>query len=84
MKETEKFKGKILNVYVKEMRLPNGYLSRIEIVKHPGAVLIAPLLSKNKIILLKQYRPVIGSYIYELPQGPWKKESGRKTARAEK
>lgn len=73
MKETEKFKGKILNVYVKEMRLPNGYLSRIEIVKHPGAVLIAPLLSKNKIILLRQFRPVISSYIYELPAGTLEK-----------
>ena len=67
------FKGKILNVSVKKVRLPNGYLANIEIVKHPGAVLIVPLLRKNKIIMLRQFRPVINSYIYELPAGTLEK-----------
>lgn len=69
MKKTKKFKGRILNVSVKKVRLPNGYIANVEIVKHPGAVLIAPLLSKDKIIMLRQFRPVINSYIYELPAG---------------
>ena len=63
------FKGKLLKVFVKKVRLPNGYLATFEIIKHPGAALIIPFLSKEKIILLKQYRPVIDSYIYELPAG---------------
>lgn len=63
------FKGRLLNVFVKKMRLPNGYLATFEVVKHPGAALIVPFLTKNKIIMLRQLRPVIGSYIYELPAG---------------
>jgi ADP-ribose pyrophosphatase len=63
------FKGKLLNVFVKKERLPNGYLANLEVVKHPGAALIIPFLTSSKTILLKQYRPVINSYIYELPAG---------------
>ena len=63
------FKGRLLDLVVKNVRLPNGYTVRLETIKHPGAALIIPFLSKEKIILLRQYRPVIDSYIYELPAG---------------
>lgn len=63
------FKGKLLTVEIKETRLPNGHSVNLEIVKHPGAVLLIPVLTKNKIIFLKQFRPVVQSYIYELPAG---------------
>ena len=63
------FKGKLLKVYTEKKKFPNGYVGKLEIVKHPGAVLIIPFLSRDKIVLIKQYRPVINSYIWELPAG---------------
>jgi len=63
------FKGKLLKVFVKKVRLPNGYLATFEIIKHPGAALVVPFLSKDKLIMLRQLRPVVGRYIYELPAG---------------
>lgn len=63
------FKGRLISVVVRKVRLPNGYNATLETVKHPGAALIIPFLSRKKIIMLKQYRPVINSYIYELPAG---------------
>ncbi len=63
------FKGRLLTVFVKKERLPNGYVATFEMIRHPGAALIVPFLSKDKIIMLRQLRPVIGSYIYELPAG---------------
>jgi ADP-ribose pyrophosphatase len=63
------FKGRLLKVYVKKERLPNGYLATFEMIRHPGASLIVPFLDKNTVILLRQLRPVIDSYIYELPAG---------------
>jgi ADP-ribose pyrophosphatase len=63
------FKGKLLKVYVKKERLPHGYLATFEMIKHPGASLVVPFLDKNTVIMLRQLRPVIGSYIYELPAG---------------
>ena len=63
------FKGRLLKVYVGKERLPHGYVATFEMIKHPGAALIVPFLTKDKIIMLRQLRPVIGSYIYELPAG---------------
>lgn len=63
------YSGKLLKVYIKKLRLPNGYLATYEMIKHPGAALIVPFLSADKVLMLKQLRPVIGSSIYELPAG---------------
>jgi len=63
------FKGKLLNVFVKYERLPNGHTARFEMIAHPGAALMVPFLKKDRIILLRQLRPVIGKFIYELPAG---------------
>jgi len=63
------FKGKVLQLATQRRRLPNGHVATIEIIRHPGAVVIIPLLRKDQLILLKQFRPVIGTYLYELPAG---------------
>ncbi len=63
------YKGKLLKVLVKKVRLPHGYLATYEMVRHPGAALIVPFLTDDKIIMLRQLRPVIGACIYELPAG---------------
>jgi ADP-ribose pyrophosphatase len=63
------FKGKLLKVYVKKERLPHGYLATFEMIRHPGASLVVPFLDKDTVILLRQLRPVIDSYIYEFPAG---------------
>lgn len=69
MREKIIFKGRLLKLAHKDIKLPNGYVAHFEIVKHPGAVLVIPFLTKDKIILLRQLRPVIGIYLYELPAG---------------
>lgn len=52
-----------------QQTLPNGVVKTVEMIDHPGAVLIVPFLSPRRIVLLKQYRPTLRSYIYELPCG---------------
>jgi len=68
-KEKVVFKGKLLKVFVKKERLPHGFVATFEMIRHPGASLIVPFLNKNTVILLRQLRPVVGEYIYELPAG---------------
>jgi ADP-ribose pyrophosphatase len=63
------FKGRLIDLYAGRKRLPGGYVAGLEVVKHPGAVLIVPFLDEDAIILLRQFRPVISSYIWELPAG---------------
>lgn len=74
MKKTKcVFKGRLISLVTQKTRLPNGYEACLEIVKHPGAVLIVPFLNNDTIILLRQFRPVVNTYIYELPAGTLKK-----------
>jgi len=46
----------------------NGELYTKEVVRHPGAVVILPLV-EDTVILEKQYRPALGKWIIELPAG---------------
>lgn len=67
------YKGRLISLLRKKIRLPNGHSFDFEIIIHPGAVLIIPFLSKDKAVILRQYRPVVRSYLYELPAGTLKK-----------
>lgn len=67
------FQGRLISVFTETRKLPNGNRSNLELISHPGAVLIIPFLTKDKMIFLKQFRPVIDSYLYELPAGTLKK-----------
>ncbi len=51
------------------VKLPNGRTISISYINHPGAVIIAPFLNKNTVLMIKQFRPALGKYIYELPAG---------------
>ncbi len=66
---TYQFKGKLLRLVTEKKRLPNGHVSTLEIIKHPGAVLIVPFVRLNEIAFVYQYRATLGLYLYELPAG---------------
>jgi ADP-ribose pyrophosphatase len=51
------------------VKLPNGRTVRITVIHHPGAVIIAPFLNKNTVVMMRQFRPALKKYIYELPAG---------------
>ena len=63
------FKGRLLHLTTELQTLPNGHKKTIELIRHPGAALIVPFLNKNTIVMIRQYRPAIGTYLYELPAG---------------
>lgn len=65
----EIFRGKIINLRVDTVRLPNGKEATREVVEHPGAVAIAALNEKNEIILIHQYRAPVDEVIIEIPAG---------------
>jgi ADP-ribose pyrophosphatase len=77
--DKEIFCGRLLRLYRRRVRLPNGYNAQLEVIKHPGAALVIPFISADKIIMLRQLRPVIGEYIFELPAGT---RDGNETTRA--
>lgn len=62
------FNGKLVKLFTSKLKLPNGKIAYFEEVVHPQASLVVPLF-KNRIVFIRQYRPVIGKYIWELPAG---------------
>jgi len=68
------YHGKMIQVNVEQVLLPNGRKSEREIVLHPGAVGILAITSAEKIILVKQFRKALNQAILEIPAG--KLESG--------
>ncbi len=51
------------------VKLPNGRTIRITLINHPGAVIIAPFLNKDTVVMMRQFRPALKKFIYELPAG---------------
>lgn len=67
------YKGERISFKVLDINLPNGRLFKKEIVEHPGAVVILPLLN-DKVIFLKQFRYALNRWVYELPAGTLDKQ----------
>jgi ADP-ribose pyrophosphatase len=77
------FSGKLLRLYRSWIKLPDGREGYFEKIEHPGAALVVPYF-KGKVALIRQYRPVLGQYILELPAGTLNKgEKPGKCARRE-
>ncbi len=55
-----------------------------DVLFHPGAVVILPLLSDENVVMLRQYRPGPLEWVYELPAGTIEEgEDPYETARRE-
>lgn len=63
------YEGKRISLKIIDTILPNGKFAKKEIVEHPGAVVILPILENDKIVLLRQFRPSVNNWVYELPAG---------------
>ena len=69
---TTVYKGKIIQVEVDVVKLPTGHTVDMEIVRHPGSVVLIPIPEPGSIILIRQYRYTIDRWIWELPAGSLK------------
>ena len=67
------FKGGLLKLKTVNKRLPNGRMTRLELIEHPGAALIIPFLTKDTMIFIRQFRPAVSATLYELPAGTLEK-----------
>jgi ADP-ribose pyrophosphatase len=62
------FDGKMIGVFVDEIRLPDGSSSKREIVRHPGAAGIVALVD-DRFLLVRQNRHAVGEDLLEIPAG---------------
>jgi ADP-ribose pyrophosphatase len=68
------YAGRLLNVDVDTVHAPDGTDLELEMVRHPGACAVVPLLSPPEnedpsVLLIEQYRYAAGGTIWEIPAG---------------
>ena len=63
------YKGKIIELSVETVTLPNGAMADVELITHPGAAAVVPFKDDRTVIMIRQYRHAVGGYIYEIPAG---------------
>jgi len=64
--------GRVLTLQVESITLPKGDHLEAEIIRHPGSVVIVPVTGDGGIVLVRQYRPALGRWAWELPAGSLK------------
>lgn len=80
LKKEKLYSGKVIDLYLEEVELPNGKISKREIVKHPGAVAVIALTQDEKIVMVQQYRKALERTIVEIPAGKLEKNEDPKEA----
>jgi len=73
------FSGRLLNIRVDEVLLPNGRKSTREIVEHPGAIAAVAVTDDNEILMVRQYRKAIERELLEIPAGKLEKGESKET-----
>ena len=63
------YDGGFLKVHRDTVSLPDGKRTSREYIKHPGAVVIIPMLNDGRILLERQYRYPNDRVFIELPAG---------------
>lgn len=67
--QSYKYKGRIVNLRVDEVLLPNGKPARREVVEHPGGVTVAALTPQKELLFVRQFRYPYKKAVLELPAG---------------
>ena len=63
------FQGRLLNVVRDTVRLPDGETATRELIVHPGAVMVIPVLDDGRLVVERQFRHPMGSVVVEFPAG---------------
>lgn len=63
------YEGRIINLRVDTVALPDGRTGTREVVEYDGAVAIVPVNEKGELLLVRQYRHAVGKTLLEIPAG---------------
>ena len=75
LKQTYRFRGRIVNLREDTALLPNGQEAGREVVEHlTGGVCVAALTEQEELLFVRQFRYPYGEVLLELPAG---KRDGR-------
>lgn len=63
------YQGKVIEVGVETVELPDGSPVDLEMVRHPGGAAAVALDEQERVCLLRQFRHAARGWIWELPAG---------------
>jgi ADP-ribose pyrophosphatase len=68
------YDGRLINVDVDTLEAPDGSTFELEMIRHPGAAAVVPLLDDPhaddpSVLLIRQYRYAASATIWEVPAG---------------
>ena len=63
------YSGHIINVYSDTVTLENGAAAPRDVVRHKGAVAVAPVTDDGELIFVRQFRYPVSRELLELPAG---------------
>jgi len=66
---TPVFRGRVIEVNVERVQLPNGSVADLEIIHHPGGAAVVAINERREICLLHQFRHAADGWLWELPAG---------------
>lgn len=66
---TQIYSGSVIDLYVDNVRLPNGKTAVRETIRHGGAVCVVALTDENEVLTVRQYRHPFARVTIELPAG---------------
>jgi ADP-ribose pyrophosphatase len=66
--------GRIINLDLDTVRFPDGSAGKLEMIRHPGASAVVPLLDPvtdpdPRVLLIRQFRHATDDFIWEIPAG---------------
>ncbi|HSJ85044.1 MAG TPA: NUDIX hydrolase [Acidimicrobiia bacterium] len=67
------FKGRVVDLSIDRVMLPNGHETELEMIRHPGAAVALPLDTDeggaDHVVLVRQYRHAADGWLLEVPGG---------------
>jgi ADP-ribose pyrophosphatase len=69
IKSDTMYQGKAFDVRRDRLQLPDGKMTYLDVVIHPGAVTLVPVDSQGRILFVRQHRHAVGKMLLELPAG---------------
>jgi len=69
IERTSIYKGRIVNLSIDKVELPNGRVCELEMIRHQGAAAVVPIDEEKNVLLVKQYRYAASGWLLEVPAG---------------
>lgn len=59
------YQGRVFSLTVDRVTLPSGHTVDMDVVRHPGSVVLVPMPSPDQVILIRQFRYALNKWIWE-------------------